>query len=29
MGLGLYGARALWGLGFMGLGLYGARALWD
>ena len=28
MGLRLYGAKALWGYGFMGLGLYGARALW-
>ena len=28
MGLGLYGAKALWGYGFMGLGLYGAKALW-
>ena len=28
MGLGLYGAKALWGYGLMGLGLYGTRALW-
>ena len=28
MGLRLYGARALWGYGFIGLGLYGTKALW-